>query len=91
MNQGNLFDGHEDALPKTGGGWRFEPDLPKIRAELRAWIDEARAAEEMPQDRVKFSYRRTVLPQMSRWLPDDERAELIRAFDAEVARLTGAV
>ncbi len=44
----------------------------------------------MPWDRDKLRYHRTVVPQMSRWLPDDERAEIIRAFEAEVARLNAA-
>jgi hypothetical protein len=33
-------------------------------------------------------YHRTVIPQMSRWLPDDEAAQICREFDAELARLS---
>ena len=86
--QGSLFDGHEDALPKSGG-WKFVPPDPAlIRAKVRAVIDELRGATEMPWDARELGYHKVVMPQTTRWLSDDERAELLREFDAEVARLT---
>ena len=90
MRQSDLFDYHKDALPKSEG-WKFVPPDPAlIRAKVRAVIDQLCGATEMPWDGDKLGYHQLVLPQMSGWLPDDERAALLREFDAEIARLTAA-
>ena len=88
--QGNLFEKHEDALPKSGG-WKFVPPDPAlIRAKVRRLIDELRAAEKMPWSEEKLGFHLVVMPQTTNWLPPDERAALLSEFQAEVARLTGA-
>ena len=86
-HQGNLFDDHEDALPKSGG-WKFVPPDPAlIRANVRALIDQLRGAAQMPWSEDELGYHKVVMPQTTLWLPDEERAELLHEFDAEVARL----
>jgi hypothetical protein len=91
MRQGDLFEAETPADRATGAApYSFKPNLEKIRAELRSVVAKARASQGEPWDPAEFRYYQTVLPQMSRWLPDDERAELIRQFDAEAARLTVA-
>jgi hypothetical protein len=92
MAQGDLFRDLEPAAPADDQPrpWVYKPNLEKIRAELRGVVAKARASATEPWDINEFGYWRTVLPQMSRWLPEDERAELIREFEAEVARLTAA-
>lgn len=66
------------------------PDPALIRAKVRAVIDQLCGATEMPWDERKLRYHKIVMPQTTNWLPADERLELLREFDAEVARLTGA-
>ncbi len=92
MIQGDLFRDLEPAAPADDQPrpWVYKPNLEKIRAELRGVIAKARASATEPWDANEFGYWRTVLPQMSRWLPEEERTELIREFEAEVARLTAA-
>jgi hypothetical protein len=90
MTQGDLFRDLEPAAQANDRPrpWVYKPNLEKIRSELRGVVAKARASATEPWDAREFGYWRTVLPQMSRWLPEEERAELIRAFEAEVARLT---
>lgn len=79
--QGSLF---EEPAPKP---WVFEPDIPKIRGELYAVLDELRRADEMPWDGAKLLYWKTVVPQMSKWLGEEERAQLCFDFEQEIRRL----
>jgi hypothetical protein len=90
VKQGDLFEALRGAGDDGPKPYVFKPNLEKIRAELRGVVDKARASTTEPWDENDFGYWRTVLPQMSRWLPEEERAELIREFEAEVARLTAA-
>ena len=61
--------------------YRADPD--KVRARLA----EARAAQAWAWDAGRVSLYRTIVPQMTLWLPEDEAAQLRFAFDAEMARL----
>jgi hypothetical protein len=88
LKQDDLFAALEaEAKPRP---YERQPAVEKIRRELRGVVAKARASVSEPWDAREFRYWRTVLPQMSRWLPDEERAALIREFEAEVARLTAA-
>jgi hypothetical protein len=88
VKQDDLFAALEaEAKPRP---YEYKPDAENIRRELRGVVAKARASATEPWDAHEFGYWRTVLPQMSRWLPEEERAELIREFEAEVARLTAA-
>ena len=88
VKQGDLFEAPRGAADDGPKPYVYRPNLEKICAELRGVIAKARASATEPWDAHEFGYWRTVLPQMSRWLPEEERAKLIREFDAEVARLT---
>lgn len=68
--------------------YRADPDT--VRAELHKILAEARAAQKLPWDSSKASLYRTIFPQMTNWLPEDEGAQLRFAFDTEMARLKAA-
>jgi hypothetical protein len=78
--QADLFD--EDAPPKL-----YYADPDKVRVRLHKILDEARAAEAMPWDAEETRLYRTIFPQMTNWLPEDEAARLRSEFEAELARL----
>jgi hypothetical protein len=80
--QADLF-GEDSPTPV----YRADPD--EVRQELHQILAEARAAQTMPWDASRVLLYRTIFPQMTNWLPDDEAAQLRFAFDAELARLTG--
>lgn len=62
----------------------------EVRAELLQLLAQARAAQTMPWDARELGYHQLVFPQMSRWLPADEAAQLCFEFEAEVKRLLAA-
>jgi hypothetical protein len=68
--------------------YRADPDT--VRAELHKILDEARAAQKLPWDKSKASLYRTIFPQMTNWLPEDEGAQLRFEFETEIARLEAA-
>ncbi|MGA9602426.1 MAG: hypothetical protein WBS22_19640 [Methylocystis sp.] len=91
MKQGDLFDPDpepglfsEEAAPVV-----VRADPEKVRAKLHRLLGELRAASAMPFGVRKMQYWRTVVPQMSLWLPEEEGAQLRLAFEAEVRRLDG--
>ena len=59
-------------------------------AELLAVLAQARAAQSFPWDARRTIYWRTVFPQMTNWLPDDEAAQLRFEFETEIRRLEAA-
>ncbi len=65
-------------------------DPDKVRAQLRRILAEARAAETAPWGRGRTSLYRTIVPQMTLWLPDDEAAQWRFEFETEMARLDAA-
>lgn len=65
----------------------YRPNEDKVRARLHKLLGEARAAQTLPWDRSTLSLYRTIFPQMSLFLPEDEGAQLRLAFEAELARL----
>lgn len=66
----------------------YEPDLDEIRSDLKAILDSARhvSAEDLWDERT-YHYNKVVFPQMSRWLPDDEAAQLCFEFALEIERI----
>lgn len=82
-DQSDLFD--EDAPTPV---YRADPD--EVRAELHKILTEARAAQKLPWDAGKTSLYRTIFPQMTNWLPDEEAAQLRFDFDTEMKRLEAA-
>jgi hypothetical protein len=68
--------------------YRADPD--QVRTELHKILLEARAAKKMPWEPTRVSLYRTIFPQMTKWLPDGEGAQLCFEFEAELARLEAA-
>ena len=87
--QPDLFGGAEPelagAVPGRPGVFRGDPD--RVRGRLAAIIAEARAADTMPWTRNDLACFRTIVPQMTLWLPEDEAAQWRLAFEHEVERL----
>ena len=81
--QADLFG--EDAPTPV---YRADPDT--VRAELYRILAEARAAQKLPWEPVRVSLYRTIFPQMTNWLPDDEGAQLRFEFETEIRRLEAA-
>jgi hypothetical protein len=68
----------------------YRPDPEKVRARLHKILAEARAAHTFPWEPTRVSLYRTIFPQMSLWLPEDESAQLRFEFEAEIKRLEAA-
>ena len=68
----------------------YRPDPEKVRARLHKILGEARAAHKFPWEPTRVSLYRTIFPQMSLWLPEDESAQLRFEFEAEIKRLEAA-
>lgn len=81
--QGALFD--EERAPAV-----YRDDAEKVRRQLLEVLAQVEKATSLPWSREKLRYHQTVFPQMSRWLPEEEAAQLRFAFDAELKRLLAA-
>ena len=66
----------------------YRPDIDKVRARLHKILAETRVADELPGG--KASLYKTIFPQMTLWLPEDEAAQLRFEFEAEMERLKAA-
>ena len=66
----------------------YRADPNEVRRELHRILAEARAAQKLSSSKV--SLYRTIFPQMTNWLPEDEGAQLRFEFDTEMARLEAA-
>lgn len=66
----------------------YEPNLDEIREDLHAILDEARrVTADAPWDERTYRYNKVVFPQMSRWLPEEEAAQLCFEFSREIERI----
>lgn len=68
----------------------YNPDPDKVRARLHKILAEARAAQKFPWEPTRVSLYRTIFPQMTNWLPEEEGAQLRFDFETELARLEAA-
>jgi hypothetical protein len=68
----------------------YRPNADKVRARLHKILGEARAAQTSPWEPTRVSLYRTIFPQMTLWLPEDEAAQLRFEFETELARLETA-
>lgn len=59
------------------------PKPDDVRRRLKGIIRKLRESDELPFSMNDFRSWRVVVPQMSRWLPEDEAAELKQAFFRE--------
>ncbi|WP_176695992.1 hypothetical protein [Phenylobacterium immobile] len=80
MSQLDMFG----SLPKPA---QTLPTADSVRPELTALLTRLRVSETMPLSPKDLRFWRTVFPQMSRWLPEDERNAMCASFVAELARL----
>ncbi|MET3907932.1 hypothetical protein ABID59_002273 [Bradyrhizobium sp. S3.3.6] len=81
--QTDLF-GEESATPV------YRPDPDSVRIELYRILAEARAAQKLPWEPKKVVLYRTIFPQMTNWLPNEEGAQLRFEFESEIRRLEAA-
>jgi hypothetical protein len=65
----------------------YRPNADKVRARLHKILAEARAAQTSPWEPASISLYRTIFPQMTLFLPEDEAAQFRFEFEAEMARL----
>jgi hypothetical protein len=79
-----------DLFPEDAGAPVYRADPDKVRARLHRILAEARAADVVPWENARTSLYRTIFPQMTRWLPDEEAAQLRFEFEAEMERLKAA-
>jgi hypothetical protein len=89
--QSDLFEDDEQAdLFGDQPTPEYRPDPDSVRARLHKILAEARGAQKLPWDPARVSLYRTIFPQMTNWLPEDEGAQLRFEFEAEMARLKAA-
>jgi len=89
--QGDLFGNDEqDDLFEDQPTPVYRADPDQVRAELYKILAEARAANKMPWDPARVSLYRTIFPQMTNWLPEEEGEQLRFDFETELARLEAA-
>lgn len=87
--QRSLFGEGENRMPNPEPVAHL-PNPEDIRRRVHAVLDQARAAKSMPWDERKARMWQTVFPQMTKWLPDDERDQLCFEFAQEMERLKKA-
>ena len=79
MTQFALFDEAPSQPVKS------KPDA--ARARLEGLLAELESAEVMPWSDADLRRWSTVFPQVSKWLPADEAAQLTKRFERHLARL----
>ncbi|MDG4609967.1 MAG: hypothetical protein P9C48_12640 [Defluviicoccus sp.] len=82
-DQGSLFGEGRMAPPAR----QSTPDPEAIRARLRRLLDMLRASERMPLSDRDVRMWQTVVPNMTRWLPDEDARAIRAEFAAEMERL----
>ena len=65
----------------------YAPSLATVRAEVNKVLEKARIAREMPWTAKEVAFWKTVFPQMTNWLPEEEAAQVRAAFWEEINRL----
>jgi hypothetical protein len=68
----------------------YRPDPGKVRVRLHNILAEMKNAQSMPWEWGRASLYQTIFPQMTRWLPEEEGAQLRFQFEEELARLQAA-
>ena len=91
-NQPDLFqtDEHSDLFGEDTPTPEYRADPDAVRAELYKILEEPPAAEKLPWEPKTVLLYRTIFPQMTNWLPDDEGAQLRFEFEMEIKRLEAA-
>ena len=86
-DQPDLFR-HDEQSDAPTPEYRADPD--SVRAELHKILAEARAAQKLPWEPRTVLLYRTIFPQMTNWLPDEEGAQLRFEFEMEMRRFEAA-
>ena len=73
---------------EAGGTPTYRASIDSVRAHLQSIFAETKAAQSLPRNQA--SLYRTIFPQMTLWLPEDEAAQLRRGFEKEMERLKAA-
>ena len=68
----------------------YAPSLATVRAEVNKVLEKARIAKDMPWTAKEVAFWKTVFPQMTNWLPEQEREQVRAAFWEEINRLEAA-
>jgi hypothetical protein len=85
--QGSLFGDGGMAPPARTSA----PDPQAIRGRLGRLLETLRNSESMPLSDKDVRMWQTVVPNMTRWLPDDEADEIRSEFAYEMDRLGASV
>jgi hypothetical protein len=90
--QSDLFqqDERSDLFGEDTPTPEYRADPETVRAELYKILAEARAAQKLPWEPKTVLLYRTIFPQMTNWLPDEEGAQLHFEFETEIKRLEAA-
>ena len=89
-NKANLFASDPQAdLFGAEVAPAYRPNPEKVRARLHRILSETRART-APWDWGRASLYRTIFPQLTLWLPEDEAAQLRLEFESEMERLQSA-
>lgn len=83
--QGNLFGDSADRMAPPQRAATLDPE--PIRRRLRNLVETVRTAQAMPWSERDTRMWRTVVPNMTKWLPQDEGAAILEVFDREMQRL----
>jgi hypothetical protein len=86
----DLFGESQPEPPGVEGAAVYRADPDEVRTELLRVLAEVRAAHSFPWDARGALYWRTVFPQMTNWLPNEEAAQLRFEFETEIRRLEAA-
>src|SRR6266496_2408054 len=84
------FPGRRAVRPVDTPTPEYRPDPDSVRAELYKILAEARAAQKLPWEPKTVRLYRTIFPQMTNWLPEEEGAQLRFEFETEIKRLEAA-
>ena len=68
----------------------YRPDPDRVRRRLHKILAEARVAETLPWDGARVSLYRTIFPQMTGCLPEDEARQLCLEFAEHLERFEAA-
>ena len=63
------------------------PSVEFVRAKMLDLIGQLKQAETLPWNDRNTTINEIIFPQMSKWLPEAEAAELVSEFSKELARL----
>lgn len=92
MKQTDFFidDTQEELFDEANYAPVYHPNPERVRARLYNILAEARAASTLPWDARRVSFYRTIFPQMTLSLPEEEAAQLRFEFEEELVRLKAA-